>query len=156
MPFSILVVEDDLNVRLLLKDLLEEQGYKVYEAANGVAGLKQFNLLQPDLVLLDISMPRLDGLAVLKEIRRQNATVGVLVISAMIANSVVAEARAYEVDGYLHKPFRLETLLAEVQRVRTLVHSRRSAGLIGAQFAFGLLGTPERNLHKETSARSEA
>ena len=76
MPFSIIVVDDDLSIRSLLKDLLEEQGYTVYEAADGVAGLQQFKILQPDLVSLDITMPRLDGLAVLKEIRRQNAKVG--------------------------------------------------------------------------------
>lgn len=122
MPFSILVVENEPGIRSLIKEVLEEEGYTVYEAADGVAGLEQFKILQPKLVLLDITMPRLDGFAVLQEIRQQTVDVAVLMVSALHAKSVVTQAIATGADGYLYKPFKLQELVAEVKRLSTLAH----------------------------------
>jgi DNA-binding response OmpR family regulator len=120
MSFSILVVEDESGIRSLIKEVLEDEGYIIYEAADGVVGLEQFKIRQPNLVLLDITMPRLDGFAVLQEIRQQNVDVAVLMVSALRSKSVVAQVIANGADGYLHKPFKLQELVAEVQRMSSL------------------------------------
>lgn len=126
MLFSILVVDDEPGIRSLLKAVLEQQGYKVSEAGDGVTGVEQCKILQPDIVLLDITMPGLDGMAVLHEVRRQNGIVGILMVSALRANAIIAKSIASGADGYLCKPFRLQVVLEEVERVRTLVRMRRS------------------------------
>lgn len=126
MPLSILVIDDEPGICALLKNFLVCQGHQVYEASDGVAGLEQFYRLQPDLVLVDVTMPKCDGFAVLEEIRRQNITVGVLMVSALTQAHLVVSALANGADGYLYKPFRLTELLKEVQRVSALVSLRHN------------------------------
>lgn len=127
MSLSILLVDDESKMRLLLSDILEMEGYTVSEAADGATGLQQFNMVQPDLVLLDITMPNGDGLWVLKAIRQQNSVVGVLMVSGLQQNQMVRQAMASGADGYLPKPFRLQDLYQEIQRVSMIVYSRRYA-----------------------------
>ena len=127
MSLSILLVDDESKMRLLLNDILEMEGYTVSEAADGATGLQQFNTVQPDLVLLDIVMPNGDGLWVLKAIRQQNSVVGILMVSGLQQNQMVRQAMASGADGYLPKPFRLQDLYQEVQRVSRMVYSRRYA-----------------------------
>lgn len=126
MSLSILVIDDEPGICKLLKEILVRQGYHVYEARDGITGLEQFYRVQPDLVLLDVSMPGRDGFAVLKEIRQQNAAVGVLMISAFKQANLIAKALASGADGYLQKPFRLTDLLQEVQRIGATVHLRHN------------------------------
>lgn len=126
MVFSILVVDDEPGIRSLLKAVLEQQGYNVSEAGDGITGVEQCKILQPDIVLLDITMPGLDGMAVLHEVRRQNCSSGILMVSAIRANALIANALACGADGYLCKPFRLQILIEEVERVGALAHMRRS------------------------------
>ena len=127
MSLSILLVDDESKMRLLLNDILEMEGYTVSEAADGATGLQQFNTVQPDLVLLDIVMPNGDGLWVLKAIRQQNSVVGILMVSGLQQNQMVRQAMASGADGYLPKPFRLQDLYQEIQRVSRMVYSRRYA-----------------------------
>lgn len=127
MSLSILLVDDEPKMRLLLSDILEMEGYVISEAADGATGLQQFNRVQPDLVLLDITMPNGDGLEVLKAIRQQNSVVGILMVSGLQQNQMVRPAMASGADGYLPKPFRLQDLYQEIQRVSRMVYSRRYA-----------------------------
>lgn len=126
MKLSILVIDDEPGLRALLKEILVRQGYQVYEAKDGIAGLEQFYCVQPDLVLVDVSMPGRDGFAVLKEIRRHDSVVGVLMVSALKQTQLITSALANGADGYLNKPFQLSELLKEVQRVTALVRLRRN------------------------------
>lgn len=122
---SILLIDDETGIRTLLSNALMMQGHQCQEASDGLTGLTLFQEMQPDLVLLDITMPGLDGFAVLKNIRRQNAMVGVIMVSALNPDRLAAKAMAAGADGYIQKPFRAQTLFQEIERVSRIVHIRR-------------------------------
>jgi DNA-binding response OmpR family regulator len=121
---SILLIDNDAALRQLFAVVLTQQGYRCHEASNGLAGLAQLSASQPDLVLLDINMPGLDGFAVLTRIRQQDRAVGVIMCSAESATHFAAKALNAGADGYLSKPVRLLLLLQEVERVHELVQLR--------------------------------
>ena len=122
MKKKVLIVEDEPDVRKGLRTVLEAEGFEVREAADGKAGLEAAGRERPDLVLLDIMIPGIDGFAVCREIRARGATVPVLILSAR--SSEVDKVLGFELgaDDYLTKPFSLRELVA---RVRALL--RRSS-----------------------------
>ena len=124
---SILLIDDESGIRLLLNRALSTQGYSVHEARNGILGLEQRQAQRPDLILLDITMPGMDGFAVLKEIRRQDPVVGVLMVSALSPERFAAEAMIEGADGYSTKPFKLQNILKEVERIGAIVQLRRQS-----------------------------
>ncbi|MEZ4863070.1 MAG: response regulator [Caldilineaceae bacterium] len=126
MSLSILVVDDEPGIRLLLTKALTAHGYTAFEAQDGHVGLQQFCTRQPDLILLDVNMPGRDGFSILQEIRRQDAVVGVVMISAARQSHIVRDALLNGADGYLHKPFNLQQLFQEIRRVGALVQTRRA------------------------------
>lgn len=118
----ILVVEDEAAMRTALEDSLRAEDYRVLSATNGEAALERALAERPDLILLDIMMPRLDGFAVCAELRRLGTTAPVLMLTAkgQIEDRVAGlDAGA---DDYLVKPFSTEELLA---RVRALLRRAR-------------------------------
>lgn len=122
---SILLVDDEPGIRQLLKQGLSVQGYQLYEASDGLTGLEQFHTIHPDLVLLDIMMPGMDGFATLREIRRQDTVVGVIMVSALNPERIAIEAMVTGADGYLAKPFKLQAIFAEIERVGNVVRLRQ-------------------------------
>jgi DNA-binding response OmpR family regulator len=126
----LLIVEDELPMRTALADVLTAQGYRVITASDGEAGLRRAIEEKPDLVLLDIMMPRLDGYAVCSELRRLSHAVPILMLTAkgMVEDRVTGlDAGA---DDYLVKPFSTEELLARVRALLRRLH--RSAKTPGS------------------------
>ena len=121
----VLIVEDELPMRTALQDVLNAEGYRVLTAADGQSGLRRAIEEKPELVLLDIMLPKLDGFAVCAELRRLNTSAAILMLTAkgQVEDRVAGlDAGA---DDYLVKPFSTEELLA---RVRALLRrSRRQA-----------------------------
>ena len=124
-PLSILLIDDEPGIRLLLRQGLATQGHRIYEATDGITGLAQFHALRPDLILLDGNMPGMDGFAVLKEIRRCDALVGIIMVSAISTKCLINSALRDGADRYLIKPVRLPQILDETQRVGATVRQRR-------------------------------
>jgi len=144
----ILIVEDELPMRMALTDLLQAQGYRVTTAMNGVDGLDRALAETPDLVLLDVMMPGLDGFSVCREVRRAQPALPILMLTAkgLVDDRVTGlDAGA---DDYLVKPFSTRELLA---RVRALL--RRFERTI-ASMEHLLLDDVEVDFAKQTCTRS--
>ena len=112
----ILVVEDDTASRTALAQCLREEQCTVYEAADGVAGLELAGREAPQLVILDLMLPKLDGIHVLEKLRQSNA-VPVIVVSARRGEHDRVEALNLGADDYLTKPFTVRELLARIRAV---------------------------------------
>lgn len=106
MPIRILIVEDNEKNRKLLRDLLTYHGYEIVEAENGAAGVQSAREQRPDLVLMDIQMPVLDGFGALKLLREQEATRAIKVIALTSFAMVGDQERIIQAgfDGYISKP----------------------------------------------------
>lgn len=115
----ILVVEDEEALRMSLKANLENEGYEVSEAKDGEEGLMSIERHKPDLVLLDIVMPRMDGISMLKKVR-VNANckdLPIIVLSNLSGAEIVAQAIKNDVHDYLVKSdWKLEDLMAEIKK----------------------------------------
>src|SRR6266436_9358669 len=123
----ILIIEDELPMRTALADVLQAEGYRVLSAADGESGLQRALVEKPDLILLDVMMPKLDGYAVCEELRRLSNAVPVLMLTAkgQVEDRVAGlDAGA---DDYLVKPFSTEELLARVRALLRRVQRQTSA-----------------------------
>ncbi|GAA1863549.1 response regulator transcription factor [Actinomadura bangladeshensis] len=141
-PARILVVDDEPAVRESLTSSLEFEGYRVQDAADGALALQQVESRPPDLVVLDVLMPRMDGLTTCRRLRALGATMPVLMLTArdMVGDRVTGlDAGA---DDYLAKPFELDELLARVRALlrrtamNTAMNTAAAAGE-GGVLAFG-------------------
>ncbi|MBI3743661.1 MAG: response regulator transcription factor [Chloroflexi bacterium] len=124
---TVLVVDDERDVRDLLERLLSGAGYRVVVSANGLEGVKAFYDLRPDLVLLDIRMPQLDGRQVLQRIREVAAT-PVIMLTGLGLETDKVQALRGGADDYLVKPFGRDELLARCEAVLRRAQRPRPAG----------------------------
>jgi len=113
---KVLIAGDAAFIRMKLRKALEELGLEVIEAANGAEAVQQFNAHRPDLVLMDITMPEMDGLAALKAIVAQDASAQVIMVSALGQESVVMQALQAGAKDFVVKPFQPDQIKQVVQR----------------------------------------
>lgn len=116
MPSTILVIDDQANVRQLLQDYLTEQGFNVYTATDGQHALMVVNHVMPDLILLDIMMPKMDGYQFLRQYRKERQT-PIIIITAREEETDAVLGLDLGADDYVVKPFRMRELLARVNAV---------------------------------------
>jgi two-component system chemotaxis response regulator CheY len=114
---SVFVVDDDKVTKEILISMLRNEGYLVVgEASNGVQAVKHYAELQPDIVLLDMTMPKMDGLHALEEIRKINPSAFVLLISAHFTAEKITEAIQKGAAGFVAKPFKTADVLEKISK----------------------------------------
>jgi two-component system, OmpR family, alkaline phosphatase synthesis response regulator PhoP len=141
----ILIIEDDHHIAEGLNLNLSLQGYAVAIAPDGPSGLSQWKALKPDLVVLDIMLPGIDGLSVLQHIRLEDERLPILILSAKAASDDKIKGLALGVDDYLAKPFNLEEFLLRVERLLARASwakqgaepEARRYGQLGKTYSFG-------------------
>jgi DNA-binding response OmpR family regulator len=116
MQGKVLVVEDDINISELLRLYLEKEGFEVTLASNGAAGITQFEQVHPDLVLLDIMLPVMDGWAVCREIRGASKT-PIIMLTAKGETIDKVSGLEMGADDYVVKPFEIKELMARIHAV---------------------------------------
>ena len=116
MPKKILIVEDEANIRELLRLYLEREGYTVIEAENGVEGIKKWKSDKPDMLLLDVMMPVMDGWAVCKEIRAES-DVPIIMLTAKGETADRVSGLEMGADDYIVKPLEMPEVIARVRAV---------------------------------------
>ena len=115
--FRILVVDDEERIINFLRSKLQASGYEVLTASNGREGLEQAQAQEPDLIVLDLLMPKMDGLEMLKELRSFSA-VPVIILTAKGADAVRIKGLQLGADDYLPKPFNPDELVARIEAIR--------------------------------------
>ncbi len=110
---KILVIDDDTNLHKLISRTLESEGFSVFTAANGPEGLKLFHRIAPDLVILDVMMPGMNGWEVCRRLRRVSS-VPIIFLTALDAVENVVQGLVGGADDYLTKPFKINELTARV------------------------------------------
>ena len=114
MPKKILIVEDEAHIRELLRLYLEREGYTVLEAENGVEGIKKWKSDKPDMLLLDVMMPDMDGIAMCRRIRETN-NIPIIMVSAKTQDIDKIVGLSTGADDYVAKPFNPLELMARVK-----------------------------------------
>jgi two-component system KDP operon response regulator KdpE len=115
--FQILIVDDEPRIVNFLNSKLKASGYEVLTAGNGLEGLEQAQAQEPDLIVLDLIMPKMDGLEMLKELR-SFSTVPVIILTARGADTDRIKGLQLGADDYLPKPFNPDELVARIEAVR--------------------------------------
>ena len=116
MPKKILIVEDEANIRELLRLYLEREGYTVLEAENGVEGIKKWKSDKPDMLLLDVMMPVMDGWAVCRGIRAES-NVPIIMLTAKGETADRVSGLEMGADDYIVKPLEMPEVIARVRAV---------------------------------------
>ena len=114
---KILVVDDAAFMRMRAAKLLTEEGHQVLEAENGAVALKVYKDQKPDVVLLDITMPEMDGLTALKEIRKFDPQARIAMVTAMGQQSIILEALKSGAQDFVIKPFEKGRVIDAVSKL---------------------------------------
>lgn len=115
---KILLVDDAAFMRMMIKDTLSKNGYTdLYEASDGAQAVERYVEVSPDLVIMDITMPNMDGLEALKAIRSKDPNAAVVMCSAMGQESMVIEAIKSGAKDFIVKPFKPDRILKTVSSI---------------------------------------
>ncbi len=114
---TVLIVEDDRILRRMLSSMLKAKGIIVHEAENGIEGLRMIIKENPDLVLLDIDMPQMDGIAMLRSLKASNTKVPILMLTNMNSSTMVADTSDLGVNEFLVKSdWEIDDIVAKVEQ----------------------------------------
>lgn len=117
MASGILIVDDAAFMRMMIKDILVKNNYEVVgEAGNGVEAIEKYKELDPSLVIMDITMPEMDGIEAVKEIKKINSGASIIMCSAMGQQAMVIEAIQAGAKDFIVKPFQPERVLEAVEK----------------------------------------
>jgi two-component system KDP operon response regulator KdpE len=122
---TVLIIEDEAEIRRFLRSTLPAHGYRLYETSTGAEGLAQAASRNPDIILLDLGLPDMDGIEVIRQVRAWSA-IPILVLSARDQEQVKVAALDLGADDYVTKPFGVEELLARMRAA--LRHAARPVG----------------------------
>lgn len=118
MANGILVVDDAAFMRMMIKDVLSKNGFEILgEAENGAKAIEKYKELNPELVIMDITMPEVDGIQAVKEIKKMNGAAKVIMCSAMGQQAMVIEAIQAGAKDFIVKPFQAERIIEAVKKV---------------------------------------
>ena len=118
MATNILISDDSAFMRMMIKDILTKNGYNVVgEAENGARAVEKYNELKPDLVLMDITMPEMDGIQALKKIKENDPSALVIMCSAMGQQAMVIESIQAGAKDFIVKPFQADRVIEAVKKV---------------------------------------
>ncbi len=117
---KVLIVEDAPFIREMIRDILESHDHEIVgEAANGLEAIEKYKALKPDIVLMDILMPGMDGLSAITKIIEQDAGAKIVVVSALVKEALRKEAMRAGAMDFVAKPFQVERLLEAVRAATT-------------------------------------
>lgn len=115
---NILIVDDAAFMRMMIKDILVKNGYTVVgEAENGLRAVEKFKELSPDLVIMDITMPEMDGIQAVKQIKEIKSDAKIIMCSAMGQQAMVIESIQAGARDFIVKPFQADRVLEAVKKV---------------------------------------
>ncbi len=122
---KIMIVDDELEICEFLKEFFIDRQYDVVTASNGDEALAKVDNESPQILLLDVKMPGIDGIQVLKEVKRKNPNIKVIIVTAVETDDKISEAFQLGADNYITKPLSLEDLERDVQeKISRLVEER--------------------------------
>lgn len=120
MGIRVMVVDDAAFMRMMLKDILSKNGYEIVgEAENGQIAVERFKELKPDLVTMDITMPEMDGITAVRDIKKLEPNARVVMCSAMGQQAMVIDAIQAGARDFIVKPFQPERVLEAIQKALT-------------------------------------
>jgi len=114
---KILVVDDAEFLRVRISKMLSSEGHDIIEAENGLKAVETYKTSKPDMVLMDITMPEMDGLAALREIKKYDPSAKVVMLTALGQESVVLEAIKSGARDFVVKPFEKERVISAVSKL---------------------------------------
>lgn len=118
MANGILIVDDASFMRMMIKDILTKNGFTILgEAENGLKAIEKYKELNPDLVIMDITMPEMDGIQAVKEIKKTNSNAKIIMCSAMGQQAMVIEAIQAGAKDFIVKPFQADRVVEAVKKV---------------------------------------
>jgi len=117
MAHRILIVDDAAFMRMMIRDILTKNGYEVVgEAQDGAQAVERFKELRPDLVTMDITMPEMDGIAALKEIKKIDSSAKVIMCSTMGQQAMVIDAIQAGAKDFIVKPFQADRVIEAIKK----------------------------------------
>jgi DNA-binding response OmpR family regulator len=114
---KILLAEDEASLGMIVKESLESRDFNVVHCLNGEEALQQYKALQPDILVLDVMMPKMDGFKVAKEVRKQDAQVPIIFLTAKSQPKDVVEGFESGGNDYVKKPFSIEELIVRISHL---------------------------------------